>query len=109
MDPTNEELVYIANHIFLPPKLPGVEEERRREKDSALSRFIISIGTEFISLLNHEESQSNQETHQAWKTVHRMLKVVQTIHRSSCLDKEQVFNALTQMETNGTNLNLPPL
>lgn len=101
MDFTAEELSYIATHIFLPPKLPHKEERDRRNKDSALSRFILSVADEFKSHLNQSGDRDNKKSDQTWKTICRMLKATHFLHGSSHLDKEQVNNALKEMEING--------
>lgn len=102
MDFTAEELSYIATQIFLPPKLPHKEEHDRRNKDSALSRFISSVADEFRGLLNQSGDQGDKKSDQIWKTICRMLKAAHLIHGSSHLDKKQVNNAFKEMEINGT-------
>lgn len=106
MDSTDEELSYIVNHVFIPPKLPFKEEDDRRNKDSALVRFISSVAHEFRASLEQEDNQSYKEIDRAWGTICCMLETTNSLHASSRLDEEQVKNALEQMKINGTYFKL---
>lgn len=106
MDYTDEELSYIVNHVFIPPKLPLKEEYGRRNKDSALTRFISSVAHEFRASLKQEDNQSYKGFDLAWVMICRMLETTHSLHASSHLDEQQLKNALVQMKVNGTYFKL---
>lgn len=75
MDPPSyEELQYIIDHVFLPPKLPQAEDHRPSH-DILLSRLAHEAAVDFGGLLSQEQQE-------AWSIVvgmlRRLAKITQT-------------------------------
>lgn len=66
--PSSEDLVYILNHVFMPPRLPQ-EDDHDDNHDIALCRVICDASQKFAeSLLQHQRG--------LWSTVDQMLQKV---------------------------------
>ena len=78
--PSSEDLLYMLNHVFLPPKLPQKDDndDSGVDRDVTLCHFAYKASHEFATYL----SQSQQEN---WSIVSQMLKKLKT---SRVLDED---------------------
>lgn len=66
--PSSEDLVYILNHVFIPPRLPQ-EDDHDDNHDIALCRVICDASQRFAGFLS-------QPQRGLWSTVDQMLQKV---------------------------------
>lgn len=66
--PSLKDILYVLNHVFLPPKLPQ-EDDARPDYDIALCSLVYNASLEFSPIL--PESQRRQ-----WNIVTQMLNMV---------------------------------
>ena len=71
------DILYILNHVFLPPKLPQ-EDDTKTDCDIALCRLVYDASVDFADFLSKPQQQQ-------WSTVIQML--------ATLLKTTQVFDA----------------
>ena len=91
--PSLEDLLYMLNHVFLPPKLPPSDDNHDLEVDHdvTLCRFAHKISCEFARFLS-ESQQKN------WSVVTQMLKTLKT---SRAMDKDVLLNNILRLGEGG--------
>ena len=85
--PSSDDLLYILNHVFLPPKLP----QNDVDGDVILCSFAYKASHEFARFI----SQSQQKK---WSIVSQMLKTLRT---SEVLDKDALINNILGLKEGG--------
>ncbi|KAF8970976.1 hypothetical protein BDZ97DRAFT_1901937 [Flammula alnicola] len=85
--PSMEDLLYMLNHVFLPPKLPQ-EDDTMAHRDVALCGFAYNASREFVRFL----SQSQQ---QQWSSISKMLKTLLETTRD--LDKDVLVKDILRL------------
>lgn len=102
-----EDLKYILNHLFLPPKLPQRRDEQTRWRDVALLSFLHDASLKFIYNLKSSALFSGHYSYETWATLSRMLGSMATLHSRQNLTQQEVQTALQSMEVNGKGVNYP--
>ena|ERR1700722_18989603 len=95
-----EDLQYIIEHIFLPPRLPDSHDKNSDQKQHTLARVIFRIAKQFRA--NDEER---------WTRILQLLENVQNTYDSLALSETQVVECINRMQDGGnlTMLFLPLL
>lgn len=99
-----EDLKYILDHLFLPPRLPKGRDEQTRRKDGVLLSFLHEASIIFIDDLKTSASFSNEHSRETWERLSRMLSCMATLHCSENLIQQEVEDALQNMEINGEGI-----
>ncbi|KAI0506705.1 hypothetical protein F5B22DRAFT_622964, partial [Xylaria bambusicola] len=91
MAPDTSTLIYIFNHIFLPPKLPQREDYSSRCETSLLSVTIDGL----IAWRNCTESACHGQADAAISTIRNMLQAYSAVDGS--LNENEVLRLLTEL------------
>jgi len=86
-----EELLYILNHVFLPPKLPQ-EDDTKTGCDIALCYLVHQASREFAGFLSQHQQQR-------WSVVRKMLKTL--LETTQALDKDELAQSILSLEDGG--------
>ena len=87
-----EDLLYIFNHVFLPPKLPQ-EDDYDPGHDFALCEFAYHASHDFAHSLSDKFQQRK------WESVSRMVKGL--LKAISILDKHEIVRTILRLERGG--------
>ncbi|PBL01428.1 hypothetical protein ARMGADRAFT_1059170 [Armillaria gallica] len=82
-----EELLYIINHVFLPPKLPHADD-RESANDIALCRVVLDSAKRF------QASRSNSDH---WESIVKMLRKFKASQKHGALPLAEVEEQLSEM------------
>ena len=96
-----ESLVFIINHVFLPPKLPA-NSDCTSENEASLIRVFKDCAETFARRF---EDQSNSR--RAWDVVARMLASAVLLHGRGTVEGDQLDNEIAKMEVGGEQNGLP--
>lgn len=96
MDPEN--MKYIVNHLFLPPKLPQ-EDDRTEDKQSALLGHVVESTAVFCQELNNIEV--DKYVRQCWATLLKMFLSMQSLRETVVLPLEDLRDAVERMQISG--------
>ncbi|KIM24742.1 hypothetical protein M408DRAFT_331697 [Serendipita vermifera MAFF 305830] len=92
---TNEELKFIINHVFLPPKLPQEHDMETHRKDEALLSFVSKTATAFTQGLS---VSANENVVKSWGIVLNMLNAMSTLNTRHGISEEWLRKAMEQMD-----------
>ena len=88
-------LVFITNHLFLPPALPN-ESDRTPEHEASLIRIFKDCAETFA---HHFEPQSNSRC--AWDVITRMFAATALLHDRGTVEEDQLEKQIGDMEVGG--------
>jgi len=88
---SKQDLLYVLNHVFLPPKLPQ-EDDYDPGHDFALCRFAYDASREFSPLLSPVQQRQ-------WSFVSRMIK--RLLKATSALDRNEFVREILSLERGG--------
>ncbi|KAG8806552.1 hypothetical protein FRC17_004934, partial [Serendipita sp. 399] len=99
MDPkrqplTGPELRYCVENVFLPPKLPQEEDEKRHLRDAILIETVSQSVQAFLETLTQGNEPPSKEAASAWKVINRMLPIFCELHVSHQVSVSSLQNAL---------------
>ena len=94
-------LVFIINHVFLPPKLPA-NSDCTPENETSLIRVFKDCAETFARRF---EDQSNSR--RAWGVVTRMLASAALLHGRGAVEGDQLHKEIAKMEVGGEQNGLP--
>ncbi|KAG8782633.1 hypothetical protein FRC15_006645 [Serendipita sp. 397] len=102
-----DELGYIINHVFMPPKLPQEHDPEPAKKDSALLKAIDQAARSFCEVVSTIDTSKN--TKDTWITLQRMVSTMMHLHLHGSFSRAQLQTALNQMDVNGEHSPCKPL
>lgn len=91
----SDNLEFIINHVFLPPKLPDKADENSQEKDSALLGFIKDSAEAYQKQL--------EGPYPKWESCIKMLSSMAELQSSYSLPKAILIDAIGKMCAGGNN------
>jgi hypothetical protein len=91
-----KELLYMLNHVFLPPKLPQ-EDDTETDCDIALCCLVYQASREFTSFLSQPQQRQ-------WSIVIEMLKTL--LKTTQALDKDALAENILCLEDGGQSFGL---
>ncbi|KAG9020175.1 hypothetical protein FS842_007539, partial [Serendipita sp. 407] len=94
-----DELGYIINHVFMPPKLPQEHDPESPKKDSALLKAIDQAARSFCEVVSTVDTSRN--TKDTWIILRRMVNTMMHLHLHGSFSRAQLQTALNQMDVNG--------
>lgn len=93
MPSSHLNLMYLVNHIFLPPKLPQ-EDDLNDPDEHAIIEHVYQSSQEYFSLIR-ERYKSR------WSPIVKMLKNLCSSHETFVLSGEDMERSMTEMEPGG--------
>jgi len=93
-------LLFVINHVFLPPALP-TKSDRTPEHEASLIRVFKDCAEKFA---RHFEPQSNSR--RAWDVVSRMLAATALLHDRGIVEEEPLDKQIADMGLGGKHSNL---
>ena len=93
-------LLFIINHVFLPPALPS-KSDRTPVHEASLIRVFKDCAETFACRF---ELQSNSR--RAWDVITRMLAAVALLHDQGTVEKDQLAKQIGAMESKGEDSSL---
>ena len=94
MDLSEDQLEFIINHVFLPPRLPGEEEEDLWGKEFGLLGLVQTFAQQFALQLAPESSSR-------WQPVLTMLQTWIDVIRLGDINKDLLDTKLKKLKVNG--------
>jgi hypothetical protein len=88
---SSEDLLYMLNHVFLPPKLPQADDTNR-DRDIALCRLVHDASLEFAGFLSQPQQQQ-------WSIVNKMLRTQLKI--AQVVDKDVLAKDILSLKDGG--------
>ena len=88
-------LVFVINHLFLPPALPN-ESDRTPEHEASLIRIFKDCAETFA---HHFEPQSNSRC--AWDVITRMFAATALLHDRGTVEEDQLEKQIGDMGVGG--------
>lgn len=95
-----DNLEFIINHVFLPPKLPQATETHTETKNSTLLKLLQHVAETYYQ--NTTGSESLQ-----WTPIIQMLTTLCSLENGSSLPTELFRNAMVRMKTGGKYIYRP--
>ena len=86
-----KDLLYILNHVFLPPELPQ-EDDTATECDVALCHWVYQASLEFTGFLSQPQKLR-------WPIVRKMLKTL--LKTTQALNKDELTKSILLLEDGG--------
>jgi hypothetical protein len=86
-----KDILYILNHVFLPPKLPQ-EDDTETDSDIALCHLVYQASREFVGFLSPPQQQQ-------WSVVKTMLKAL--LKTTQVLDKDELAESISRLKEGG--------
>jgi len=93
-------LLFVINHVFLPPALPTTSD-RTPEHEASLIRIFKDCAETFA---RHFELQSNSR--RAWDVISRMLAATGLLHDRGIVAEEPLNKQIADMKVGGEHSNL---
>ena len=90
-------LLFIINHLFLPPALPA-KSDRTPEHEASLIRVFKDCAETFAG---HFKLQSNSR--RAWDVISRMLEATALLHDRGIVEADQLAKRIAAMKSGGEN------
>ncbi|KAJ7221929.1 hypothetical protein C8J57DRAFT_1593667, partial [Mycena rebaudengoi] len=94
-----ENIDYIINHLFLPPKLPQAHDDPDSSKQQALAQHLSNCAAIFCDHLSREDVESSVQAH--WKDLKKMLSGFARIHEGAGMSPEHLAAAINKMNSKG--------
>ncbi|KAJ7221940.1 hypothetical protein C8J57DRAFT_1593700 [Mycena rebaudengoi] len=94
-----ENIDYMINHLFLPPKLPQEHDDPDSSKQRALAQHLSNCATIFYDRLRREDVESSVRAH--WKNLKKMLSRFARIHEVAGMSPEHLAAAINKMNSKG--------
>jgi hypothetical protein len=91
-------LSYVINHVFLPPKLPQVNDSNFEME--------FNLGKQCEAALELFQTHLSAQTHSKWATCAKMLKNLLALRRRGDMELDEVGRYLGEMEINGITASL---
>jgi len=88
-------LLFVINHVFLPPALPA-KSDRTPEHEASLIRVFKDCAEAFS---HHFEEQSNSR--RAWDVIVRMLAATTLLHERGIVEADRLDKQIDNMEVGG--------
>ncbi|KIM20543.1 hypothetical protein M408DRAFT_130638 [Serendipita vermifera MAFF 305830] len=95
-DSDSNNLRYIIEHVFLPPKVPDEKDEDSVTKDSSLISEVSRIVIKFQNVLT--QSSDAADSIGPWKIISRMIESMKKIHSTYPLKSKIIKNGFTSMK-----------
>jgi len=93
-----DDLIYIINHLFLPPKLP-----QKDDSSPANTRALLSLVTNsvvgFLDVLHSQNIDTG--VLRRWRTLHKMLGSMEVLHQSEYIPLEGLRDSINNMKIHG--------
>ncbi|KIK69250.1 hypothetical protein GYMLUDRAFT_255795 [Collybiopsis luxurians FD-317 M1] len=86
---TSNQIRYVINHIFLPPKLPQ-ENDQSGDLDNIIASMALEAAKRFRTRLDTDNNRK-------WGAVMKMLRDFRDLQQTNILDKEKVAKALHEL------------
>ncbi|KAF8063995.1 hypothetical protein FPV67DRAFT_1608613 [Lyophyllum atratum] len=96
---SSDTLVYIVNHLFLPPRLPQ-SDDHAIERDLSICDVVINSAQAF------EAISATSPVHPPWTPIIKMLTGLRALHMTPSLDKREVQKLMIEVQS-GDNLIIP--
>jgi hypothetical protein len=91
--PSLEDLLYVLNHVFLPPKLPQKDDnDTDTDRDVVLCHLVSSASREFATFLPQPQQKK-------WSIVTEMLKNL--LESTGLLDIDVLVTKIAHLEDGG--------
>ena len=91
--PSLEDILYVVNHVFLPPKLPQKDDkDTNTDRDIVLCRLVSSASREFATFLPQPQQKR-------WSIVTEMLKNL--LDSTGPLDKDVLVTKISHLGDGG--------
>ncbi|KAG8797373.1 hypothetical protein FRC16_008981 [Serendipita sp. 398] len=97
MDITQDELQWIIEHVFLPPRLPQKSDAELVRKEIALLNALVNALDSFLDTLRHMGVA--QTTLKTWGCIRTMLRNMTYLHNSESFSQGIIENLLREMST----------
>jgi Family of unknown function (DUF6606) len=96
---TSDDINYIVNHLFLPPKLPQ-EEDVNFQSQNALLSHVVESAAAFYRAAN--DATADGDVCRYWSILHKMLSSMQTVRQGAYIDLQIFQRTVEDMCVNGT-------
>lgn len=93
---SKEDLSYVIDHVFLPPKLPQADDFDVTKEHSLCS--LVHGAAQEYTLFTADER---------WNPIPKMLKLIHEAHRSHVLSNDQIIASMAAMQSGGDIFPLP--
>lgn len=93
-------LIFITNHVFLPPELPS-KSDRAPEHEASLVRVFKDCAEMFA---HHFEPQT--KSRRAWDVISRMLATTALLHDRGIVEEDHLDKQIAGMEVGGEHNSL---
>jgi hypothetical protein len=101
MDLTQQQLLYIINHVFLPLKLPEEYDVNSPANDATLLRYTAWVAKSFYESLERSQGKATPSALSSWSIVSKMLQNTAQLHQHRYLVNKDLEAAFREMETDG--------
>lgn len=95
-----DNLKFIINHVFLPPKLPQAMEEHTETKNSALLKLLQRVAETY-----HRNTTGSEKLQ--WNPIIQMLTTLCSLENGSSLPAQSFRDAVVRMRTGGKSVCTP--
>ena len=92
-DNRGDQLYYVVNHVFLPPKLPQ-EDDLDATMEHALCLLVYDAAKLYVDFLPPYQ-------HEKWHAIVDMLKNIHLSHETEELSKGQINRSMATMQPKG--------
>jgi hypothetical protein len=93
-EPNRQQLQYIIDHVFLPPKLPEKHDDDSAELQCALAEFVNDSAERCAQFLPPQERVR-------WVPILQMLKNITITSKSAALSEFSLENCIKDMQDGG--------
>ncbi|KAG8806844.1 hypothetical protein FRC18_005868, partial [Serendipita sp. 400] len=97
MDFTQDELQWIIEHVFLPPRLPQKSDPEFVRKEIALLNALVNASDSFLDML--QRMGVAQTTLKTWGYIQTMLRNMAYLHNSESFSQGIIEKLLREMST----------
>jgi hypothetical protein len=96
----SNDLTYLINHLFLPPKLPQ-QDDSDSPGAQALLHFITNSAAAFLGAL--WDKNVDIGVLDRWRTLHKMLESMTSLHQSVHIPLEGLRRTINNMKIHGAS------
>lgn len=96
-----EDISYIVNHLFLPPKLPQ-EMDTSVQSQNALLSHVVESAAAFHRAI--QLATVDRDVCQYWSILHKMLYSMQAVRHGAHIDSRALQRTIEEMRVNGTSV-----
>lgn len=95
-----DDLTYLINHLFLPPKLPQQDDSDSSGRQ-ALLHFVTDSAAAFLETLY--DKNVDVDVLRGWCTLHKMLESMTALHQSVYIPLENLRRTIENMKIHGAS------